>query len=194
MCINPLVKAEFGSECVCVGLGKGVNKPFQWLLPVLTELVSRLLTEHGAFIRTISKFSCTNFIYLFKPPVTHTEKRIFTISAHIFPGSVLGSSRAGVQRASPRAGRLSCLPSAGGLACACQNPVPKQQKAMTDADSVTRSAAVCLDWSGEKLPPATPCIALGCSPFWRPSRHPSEAAPRGQTVRGNSRDGDCGQQ
>lgn len=51
---------------VCAGLGKGVNKLFQRLLPVLTELVSRLLTEHRTFIGTTSEFSCTDFIYLFK--------------------------------------------------------------------------------------------------------------------------------
>lgn len=70
------MKAEFSSVCVsvCVGLGKGVNKLFQQLLPVLTELVSRLLTEHRTFIGTTSEFSCTDFIYLFKRPVTHTQK------------------------------------------------------------------------------------------------------------------------
>lgn len=101
----------------------GVNKQAQWLLPALTKPLSRLLTERRTFIRTISGFRCTDFIYLFTPPVAHTEKGILAISAHVLP--LQGWELAGGYRALAPA-RFSCLPSGAALARLHQNPLPTQ--------------------------------------------------------------------
>lgn len=104
----------------------GVNKQFQWLLPALTKLLSRLLTERRMFIRTVSGFRCADFIYLFTPPVAHTEKGILAISARVLPAR--GRELAGGYRALAPA-RFGCLPSGAALAQLHRNALPTRRHA-----------------------------------------------------------------